>query len=142
MPPSLRLRVELDGEVVNDFDHPLLMVAIGVGSSVGGGTELTPEARIGDGKADVMISRAIGPLAKVGYVAGLLRGRHHERDDVRYLRGSVVSISGEEFYTSADGELDGPDRSRTWRLERAAYSVLVPADFGSGQQERADREDD
>ena len=63
-PPSLRLRVEVDGEVVNDFDQPVLMVAVGNGTSVGGGAELTPEADAEDGVVDVMISRATGPLAK------------------------------------------------------------------------------
>ena len=41
-PPSVRLRVEVDGEVVNDLDRPVLMVALGNGANVGGGTELTP----------------------------------------------------------------------------------------------------
>ena len=125
-PPSLRLRVEIDGEVVNDLDRAVLMVAIGNGTSVGGGTELTPEADPEDGAADVMISLATGPLAKLGYVAQLARGRHHERDDVLYLRGATVTVSGEEFYASADGEISGPERSRTWRLERAAYSMPLP----------------
>ena len=43
-----------------------------------------------------------------------------------YLRGATVTVSGEEFYASADGEISGPERSRTWRLERAAYSMPLP----------------
>jgi diacylglycerol kinase (ATP) len=43
-----------------------------------------------------------------------------------YLRGSNVSISGEDFWISADGELSGPERRRTWHVERAAYSLMVP----------------
>ena len=43
-PPIIRLRVEVDGEVVNDLDQRVLMVALGNGSSVGGGAQLTPEA--------------------------------------------------------------------------------------------------
>jgi diacylglycerol kinase (ATP) len=125
-PPSLHLRVEVDGVVVNDLDRPLLMVAVGNGSSVGGGTELTPEADPADGRADVMISRSVGPLAKVGYAVRLTRGAHRERDDVLYVRGRTVAITGEEFYCSADGEVSGPERQRTWRLERAAYSMVLP----------------
>ena len=41
-PPFVRLRVEADGEVVSDMDKHILMVAVGNGTSVGGGTELTP----------------------------------------------------------------------------------------------------
>ena len=71
-PPSVRLRIEVDGEVVNDIDRPVLMVAVGNGSSVGGGTELTPEADTDDGQVDVMVSRSVGRLARVGYVASLM----------------------------------------------------------------------
>jgi diacylglycerol kinase (ATP) len=126
-PPFIRVRVEVDGEVVVDLDQPILMVAVGNGAHVGGGTELTPYADPGDGKVDVMISRAIGPVARVGYGAKLVTGRHPERDDVSYLRGTTVSVSGEEFWCSADGEIYGPERHRSWRVEPAAYSLVVPA---------------
>ena len=72
-----------------DLDQPILMVAVGNGSQVGGGTELTPHADPGDGTVDVMVSRSIGPLARFGYAAKLAVGRHPERDDVIYLRGST-----------------------------------------------------
>jgi len=125
-PPFIRVAVEVDGEVVVDMDQPILMVAVGNGSQVGGGTELTPHADPGNGTVDVMISRAIGPIARFGYGARLMTGRHPERDDVIYLRGSVVSVSGEEFWCSADGEIYGPERHRTWRVEPAAYSLVTP----------------
>jgi diacylglycerol kinase (ATP) len=126
-PPFIRVRVEVDGEVVTDLDRPILMMAVGNGPKVGGGTELVPYADPGDGKVDVMVSYAIGPLARFGYGAKLVTGRHPERDDVTYLRGTSVSVSGEEFWVSADGEIYGPERHRSWRLQRAAYSLVVPA---------------
>jgi diacylglycerol kinase family enzyme len=125
-PPTLRLRVEIDGKVVNDLDSPVLMVAVGNGSSVGGGTELTPEADPADGLMDVMISRATGPLGRFVYAARLGIGAHLESDDVSYLRGRSVSISGESFWCSADGEIYGPERQRTWHVEPAAYSMVLP----------------
>jgi YegS/Rv2252/BmrU family lipid kinase len=125
-PPNWRLRVEVDGEVVNDVNRPVLMVAIGNGGNVGGGTELNPDADPEDGKLDVMISRAVKPLAKLGYVAHLSRGEHEQRDDVVTLRGTSVKVSGDEFWLSADGEVSGPERSRSWRLEPAAYSMILP----------------
>jgi diacylglycerol kinase (ATP) len=125
-PPSWRMRVEIDGRVVNDVDRPVLMVAIGNGGNVGGGTELNPDADTEDGLLDVMISRAVEPMAKLGYVARLRKGEHEERDDVVSLRGTSVKVSGDEFWLSADGEISGPERSRSWRLERAAYSMILP----------------
>ncbi|SFA85254.1 lipid kinase, YegS/Rv2252/BmrU family [Nocardioides alpinus] len=125
-PPSWRMRVEIDGVVVNDVNRPVLMVAIGNGSNVGGGTELNPDADTEDGMLDVMISRAVSPMAKLGYVARLRKGEHDERDDVTTLKGRSVKVSGDEFWLSADGEISGPERSRSWRLEPAAYSMILP----------------
>jgi diacylglycerol kinase (ATP) len=125
-PPVLRLRIEVDGRVINDLDQPVLMVAIGNGASVGGGTELTPEADPGDGAVDVMVSRAVSRVSRVMYAARLRLATHAERDDVVYLRGRAVSIRGERFYCSADGEVYGPERHRAWRVEAAAYSMTLP----------------
>jgi diacylglycerol kinase family enzyme len=102
------------------------MAAIGNGPSVGGGAEVTPEADPGDGKADVMISFAVGPLARIGYALRFRRGEHHRRSDVKYLRGSSVSISGQSFYCSADGEIYGPETNRTWHVERGAFAMPLP----------------
>jgi diacylglycerol kinase (ATP) len=125
-PPFVRLRIEVDGEEVADFAHPILMVAIGNGPNVGGGAEITPDASPEDGKMDVMISFAIGPIARFGYALGFRKGEHHEREDVKYLRASTVSISGQDFYCSADGEVYGPERQRTWRVEPGALRMALP----------------
>jgi YegS/Rv2252/BmrU family lipid kinase len=125
-PPFVRLHVEVDGKAVADFDRPVAQVAIGNGSSVGGGTRLTPEAHPGDGQLDVLVSFASGPMARFGYAARLALGRHHERHDVVYTRGSTVSVSGQPFYCSADGELYGPERHRTWHIEAGAFRMPLP----------------
>lgn len=125
-PPFVRLRIEVDGNEVADLAHPILMVSIGNNSSVGGGAELTPEADPESGKMDVMVSFAVGPLARFAYAAHLRRGEHHHRDDVLYLRASTVSISGQSFYCSADGEVYGPERTRTWHVEPEAFRMALP----------------
>jgi YegS/Rv2252/BmrU family lipid kinase len=125
-PPFVRLRIEVDGKEVADLAHPILMVAIGNGPTVGGGAEVTPEADPESGTMDVMISFAVGPLARFGYVRNLRKGEHPERDDVLYLRASTVSISGQSFYCSADGEVYGPERTRTWRVEPDSFKMALP----------------
>lgn len=124
-PPVLRLRVEIDGSIVC-HDDAVLQVAIGNGATVGGGTELVPDAEPGDGLLDVVISTPRSRLALVGYARDLVRGRHHHRADVTRTRGRSVTVSGEEFWCSADGEMSGPVRRRTWRVEPAAYRMVVP----------------
>ena len=110
------------------MDKHVLMVAIGNGTSVGGGTELTPDADPADGRLDVMVSLATGPLERFGYVWHLRSGRATRgRDDVISLRARQVTISGEDFFLAADGEISGPERRRSWHLEPGAYSLIVPA---------------
>ena len=125
-PPYLRMRVVVDDHVVADFAHPLLLVAIGNGSRVGGGARITPEADPRDGQVDVMVSFSTSLWAKVGYAARFRLGSHPERDDVLYVRGRNVAVSGQPFYCSADGELYGPERIRSWRVEPKAFSMPLP----------------
>lgn len=125
-PPTLRVQVTVDDEVVADVDHEILMVALGNGRSVGGGTELTPEADPTDGLIDVMIASPATLTSRLGYAARLPLGMHPGHGDVTTARGTTVSVRGSEFWCSADGELYGPERHRTWRVERAAYSMIVP----------------
>ncbi len=129
-PPTLRLRVEVDGVVAADLDERVLMVVLGNGASVGGGTPLAPGADPSDGRIDVLVASPETFPAKLRYALGVLGGRHPEHEDVRTLRGADVIVSGTEFWCSADGELDGPVRRRSWRLEPAAYAMVVPADPG------------
>lgn len=136
-PPFVRLRIVVDDHVVADFDRPILQVSIGNGSEVGGGTELSPDADPADGRLDLLVSYAVGPLARFGYALHLSRGEHHRRDDVLYLRGSTVSVSGQAFYCSADGELYGPERNRVWRVEKGAYSMTLP-DSDDSSSDRLD----
>jgi YegS/Rv2252/BmrU family lipid kinase len=126
-PPYVRLRIQVDDHVVADFAHPILMVAIGNGSRVGGGALVTPNADPTDAKLDVMVSFSTSLWAKAGYAVRFRRGTHHKRDDVLYVRGESVTLSGQPFYCSADGELYGPERDRSWHIEPRAYSMPLPA---------------
>ena len=73
-----------------------------------------------------MISYAIGPVARTAYALRLRRGEHHRRDDVAYLRGQEVSVEGEEFSVSSDGELEGPLTRRSWHLQPGALHLVLP----------------
>lgn len=126
-PALLRAHVSVDGEVVADLDQRLLMVAVGNGASLGGGTEILPGADPGDGTAEVMVSFAAGPLSRVAFAGDLLRRAHLARRDVVHLHGSTVSVRGESFWVSADGEISGPERTRTWHVEHGAYALMTPA---------------
>ena len=109
------------------MDKHILMVAIGNGTSVGGGTELTPDADPADGRLDVMVSFATGPLERFGYVVAPAQGRAPAARRRHLAARPQVTISGEDFFLAADGEISGPERRRSWHLEPAAYSMIVPS---------------
>ncbi|WP_435770242.1 diacylglycerol/lipid kinase family protein [Nocardioides sp. SYSU DS0651] len=125
-PPSLRVRVEVDGAVIADVDTDVLMVAIGNGASVGGGAELTPDAQPHDGLVDVLVASPARLADRLALALRLPFGRHDEHATVTAVRGRAVTISGGLFRCNSDGEIGGPVRSRTWRVEPAAYSMVVP----------------
>ncbi|MDT5025711.1 MAG: hypothetical protein QOE61_2137 [Micromonosporaceae bacterium] len=126
--PGWRLRVEVDGRAVVSGRRRVLMAGLANGPSIAGGTALlAPGASVTDGVMDIIVSSAVGPLARVGYAVKLVRGTHPSRDDVQRLTGSTLAISGEPFHISADGEIAGPFRRRVWTLQPAAWRCILPA---------------
>ena len=128
------LRVEADGSVVAhegegwsaDGRTGVLMAAVCNAPSIAGGTPLAPGALVDDGLVDVVVSTATGPVARAAFAAALLTGAHVERPDVVVVRARQVSFSGGPVELVADGELQDGVRSRTWRVDHHAWSVLVP----------------
>ncbi|RSN05823.1 lipid kinase [Nonomuraea sp. WAC 01424] len=122
-----RLRVRVDGAQVCTGRRRVLMAGVGNGATIGGGTPLTPAARPDDGLAEVVVSYATGPLARLAFAAGLRRGRHPARPDVRTFRGRRITIAGGPVPASVDGELEQVAQGRTWIVRPAAWRVLAPA---------------
>jgi diacylglycerol kinase family enzyme len=123
------LRVEVDGEVLHDGHRPLLVVGIGLGGTIGGGTRLVPDAAPHDGVADVVVSTSTGPLARVGFAAGLRSGVHVERQDVLTARGRVVEVTAlhGSFRLNSDGEVTDPQQHERFEMHRDAWQVVCPA---------------
>ena len=121
-----RLRVEADGALLADIDRRVLQVGVANGPSIGGGTELAPDADVQDGLLDVVVSFATAPLDRLAYGIRLSRGSHEQRPDVLTATARTVSVSGQEFWCNADGELYGPERNRTWRVEPGAMRFVLP----------------
>ncbi|QYC44112.1 Putative lipid kinase BmrU [Nonomuraea coxensis DSM 45129] len=121
-----RLRVHVDGRQVADGRRRVLMVGVGNGVSIGGGTPLAPGARPDDGLADVVVSYAVSPWGRLAYGVLLRLGRHPERDDVATFRGRAIVVEGEPVPANADGELCPPAPRRSWTVRPAAWRVVAP----------------
>jgi diacylglycerol kinase family enzyme len=124
---GLPVRVEVDGRVLADGRRRVLMVGVGNGTTIGGGTPLAPDARPDDGLADVVVSFSTGPVRRLAYGVLLRLGRHGRQDTVVTTRGGRVEITGPPMEVNADGELTGPVTTRTWTVTPAAWRVIVPS---------------
>ena len=123
--PGAHLTVTVDGTDLTRKE-PVIQVAVGNGSFVGGGTPLLPRADPSDGELDVAVSYTESPRRRIAYAWHVRRGDHHRRDDVVYLRGTEVSVHGDELACTSDGELSGPRSEHSWRIEPAALTMFVP----------------
>jgi diacylglycerol kinase family enzyme len=122
--PGWTLRVRVDGtELVSGR---VLQVGIGLGRSVGGGSPLTPHSVLDDQQADVVVSQAVGALARLGYGLRLRRGSHVDRPDVLTARGARVEAEGDPFHYNADGEIRGPVRRRVWTIDPRGWNLIAP----------------
>ncbi|MDQ3146790.1 MAG: diacylglycerol kinase, partial [Actinomycetota bacterium] len=119
-----RLAVTVDGTPLDLPGERVLMVGVGNGPSIGGGTPLCPGAEPDDGALDVVVSCATGPAARVAFGQALRSGRHVERDDVVSARGQVVRISGDPVGYDADGELEDDVTDRSYRVEPGAWTLI------------------
>ncbi|HHX84107.1 MAG TPA: YegS/Rv2252/BmrU family lipid kinase [Actinomycetales bacterium] len=124
-----RLAVTADGRPVTTGRRRVLQVAVANGRTIGGGAEIAPDADPGDGLIDLSVSFAAAPLARLAYGLAMRTGRHTDRDDVVRLRVREVTVVARRgtFTVNSDGELSGPVRRRSWRIEPGAYRILVPS---------------
>jgi diacylglycerol kinase family enzyme len=118
--------VETDDGVLADGSRPLLMVAATVGRTIGGGTEIAPQAVVDDGRADVILSSSLGLVARTTFALALKRGRHLERDDVVGTRSQFLRVSGEAFPINVDGEVEQGVTQRAWRMKPHSWQLVAP----------------
>ena len=123
-PDFIRVNIQIDGEDLLPGGH-VAQVAIGNGPQVGGGTELIPGADPSSGQLLVIVSRTVGPFSRLVYLARLRGGSHHLMKEVSRRHARVVTVEGDRFWVTADGELSGPNRRRRWELRPAALQLFL-----------------
>jgi diacylglycerol kinase family enzyme len=116
--------VEVDGRRLHLPDDEVLLVGVGNGPSIGGGTPLFPGARGDDGLLDVVVSYATAPRARAAFGLALRSGTHLDRDDVVAARGTTARITGDAIGLDADGELGDATCDRSWRVVPGAWSLV------------------
>lgn len=107
------LRIEADGVLVHE-GAALFASALNT-PSYGGGMPAVPQARIDDGRLDLLIAGRFGRIATAAMLPRLLAARHLSHPRVRTLRFEALSATSESAVPlAADGEALGS--TRAWRI--------------------------
>jgi diacylglycerol kinase (ATP) len=95
--------IELDDQ---RFSTEAMLVAVGNGSSYGGGMQVCPEASINDGFFDVMILRPVSKIEFIKVFPKVYSGQHIHHPEVDVYRTRKIRISSNAV-AYADGERIG-----------------------------------
>jgi diacylglycerol kinase (ATP) len=121
-----RVRVSVDGRVV--VDGPMNLAGVANGLYAGGGMMLSPEARIDDGKLDVITASGLTRTNVVTELSRIHTGGHVNNPKVTITQGTVVTIETlleqDAMPLEADGNVRGVTPVRFEVLPRALRFVV------------------
>lgn len=87
-----RYPVEFALDAVQHHTH-MMMLSVGNGRYCGGGYQLTPSARVDDGKLDICLIKEASLFRLLNIIPKALKGIHIHEPEVEMLRGKELSIS-------------------------------------------------
>jgi len=117
------VEVVVDGRPV-DAGGRALMVAVGNGSTIGGGTAVAPGASAEDGRLEVVVARPSSAGERRRFATALRSGRHHELPFVHTTSGVEVSMEGSPVRHVVDGEVGPPIAACTYRVRAGAWTLV------------------
>ena len=104
-----RVRVTVDGQIV--CDAPMNLIGVANGLYAGGGMMLCPDARIDDGKLDVVTATGLTRANVVTELSRIHRGGHVNNPKVLISQGEIVRIETfllqDAMRIEADGNVRG-----------------------------------
>lgn len=106
-----RVRVTVDGRTI--ADGPMNLVAVANALYAGGGMMLSPEARIDDGKLDVITASGLSRANVVTELSRVHTGGHVKNPKVTIAQGTIVRIETFLMQDAMPLEADGNVRGAT-----------------------------
>jgi len=106
-----RARVMVDGRVV--LDGPMNLAGVANGLYAGGGMMLSPEARVDDGKLDVITASGLTRANVVTELSRIHTGGHVKNPKVTITQGTIVQIETFLMQDAMPLEADGNVRGVT-----------------------------
>ena len=110
-----------------EIDCPVMLIAVGIGRSAGGGFLLTPQARADDGKFDVCIIRKTGQLRIFSILRRVMKGAHVRLPEVKVYRCRQLQIlSNQALPIHCEGETFNNDNGKL-SIKMSTYKLKVAA---------------
>ena len=102
---SLHVKITADGQIIKD---DILLFLVMNSGMVGSFPTLAPEAKIDDGKLDLLIVNKCSISELMGLLISIFAGRHTSSSHIRHLQASEIYIEcDQDVESDLDGEL-GP----------------------------------
>lgn len=98
-------RLTLDGRVIETEGA---LVSVGNSISLGGGMNITPDAKLDDGLLDVLIVKPLGRAAFLRIFPRVFKGTHITDARVTIERARRIRLEADAMVAYADGERIGP----------------------------------
>jgi YegS/Rv2252/BmrU family lipid kinase len=109
-----RVRVAVDGRTV--ADGPMNLVAVANGLYAGGGMMFSPDARIDDGRLDVMTASGLTRANVITELSRIHAGGHVENPKITITRGTIATVetllAQDAMPLEADGNVRGVTPAR------------------------------
>ena len=118
--------VDVDGARVHD--GPALLVTAQNGPRSGGSFLFSPDARLDDGRLDVLIGGSFSRLGTLAILPALMKGQHLSHPEVKLVRGSRATFTWSAPRTyHMEGEVEPARRVFEVEVLPKGLRVLAPA---------------
>lgn len=122
---GMDLDLRVDGEI---FEGKFILALVtNIHLYAGGLAEISPKARLDDGRMDLWLFCGDTMLETFQHVVDLASGRHLDSEKTIQISCQEIKIkSAGDLYLQLDGEPIKPSRSITISIRRQALKVMVP----------------
>lgn len=125
---GMDLKIFVDGEKINGTYIVVLVTNIHL--YAGGIAELSPKARIDDGKIDLWLFSGDTMQEILQHIFDLASGRHINSDKTSYYSCEEIRIKSKtDMYLQLDGEPIPPSKNVAISIKPQSLKVLVPNDL-------------
>ncbi len=119
---AAQMRIELDDRVI---DEKTFLVAIGNGTSAGGGFLLTPNAKLDDGLLDACVVSDVSIKRVLQVLPSVLNGSHGKHPEVSMARANRIGIHSETpVAIHRDGEIP-PNKVSDFEIRVVPRSLKI-----------------